>query len=90
MSSVYGGLDYKDADSHLTASGSNKCCNNGSNHISGIGSEDAQESDGDDSGGYIHQHVNEESKDIIKPIPKSSDADDDGEDKNLATAESVS
>ncbi|KAF8093750.1 hypothetical protein N665_0379s0035 [Sinapis alba] len=87
MSSVFGGgLDYKDAESHLTSSSalsSNKCCNNGSSHVSGTGSEDAQESDGDDSSGYIHQYVIEESKDIIKPI-------DEGEDKNLATtAESM-
>ncbi|CAN6934595.1 unnamed protein product [Brassica oleracea] len=86
MSSVCGALDYKDAESHLkstSASSSNKCCNNGS----GNGSDDAQESGGDDSGGYIHQYVNEESKDITKPILKSSDDDDD--DMNLATAESV-
>lgn len=86
-------LDHKDAESHLTstsASSSNKCCNDGSNHISGTGSDDAQESDGDDSGGYIHQYVNEDSKYIIKPILKSSVDDDEGEDKNLATAESVS
>lgn len=87
MSSVCGGLDFKDAESHLessSASGSNKC-SNGSKHISCVGSEDAQESDGDDSG-YIHQNVIEESKDkaISKPIPES--LDDETEDKNLATA----
>ncbi|XP_009103879.1 nuclear exosome regulator NRDE2 [Brassica rapa] len=86
-------LDHKDAESHLTstsASSSNKCCNNGSSHFSGTGSDDAQESDGDDSGGYIHQYVNEDSKYIIKPILKSSVDDGEGEDKkNLATAESM-
>ncbi|KAJ0255311.1 hypothetical protein HA466_0100850 [Hirschfeldia incana] len=93
MSSVCGGLDYKDAESHLTASSSNKCCNNGSSHISGTGSEDAQESDGDDSSGYIHPYVNEESKDIIEPILKSSvddDVDDECEDNKLASAENSS
>ncbi|KAG2325040.1 hypothetical protein Bca4012_039529 [Brassica carinata] len=89
MSSVCGGLDYKVAESHTSPLSSNKCSNNCSNHISGTGSDDAQESDGDDSSGYIHQSVNEESNDIIKPILKSSDHDDEGDDKNLGTAESM-
>ncbi|VVB05571.1 unnamed protein product [Arabis nemorensis] len=91
MSSVCGGLDFKDAEYHLessSASSPNKCSNS-SKHISCIGSEDAQESDGDDSG-YIPQSVNEESKDelINKPITESlplKSLDDEGEDKNLAT-----
>nr|VDD57272.1 unnamed protein product [Brassica oleracea] len=89
MSSVCGGLDYKDAESHLTSSSaSSPSSNNGSNHVSVSGSEDAQESDGDDSGN-IHQYLNEESKDITKPVipepllPLKS-SDDEGEDKNLA------
>ncbi|KAL1195850.1 hypothetical protein V5N11_027715 [Cardamine amara subsp. amara] len=76
MSSVCGRLDFKDAESHLestSASSPNKC-SSGSKHISGVGSEDAQESDGDDSG-YIHQNVNEESED--------KSLDDEGEDKSL-------
>ncbi|KAF8046468.1 hypothetical protein N665_3672s0007, partial [Sinapis alba] len=83
MSSVCGGLD------HTSASSPNKCCNNnGSNHVVS-GSEDAQESDGDDSSGNnIHQYLNtEQSKDIIpEPLPLMSSDDDEGEDKNLATA----
>ncbi|CAG7902722.1 hypothetical protein BRARA_G01605 [Brassica rapa] len=90
MSSVCGGLDYKDAESSSSASSSNKCSNDGSNHFSGTGSDDAQESDGDDSGVYIHQYVNEDSKYISKPILKSSGDDDEGEDNNLATAETMS
>ncbi|KAG5386014.1 hypothetical protein BRARA_I03653 [Brassica rapa] len=88
MSSVCGGLDYKDAESHISASSPNKCSNNGSNHVSVTGSEDAQESDGDDSGN-IHQYLNEESKDITEPVitepllPLKS-SDDEGEDKDLA------
>ena len=86
MSSVCGGgLDYKDAAS---ASSPSKCCNNGSNHVSVTGSEDAQESDGDDISGNIHQYLTEDSK-VITVIPelslplKSCD-DEGGEDKNLA------
>lgn len=76
MSSVCsGGLDFKDAASASTPS------NNGSsNHVSVTGSEDAQESDGDDSGN-IHQYLNQESKDIPEPLPLKS-SDDEGEDKN--------
>lgn len=98
MSSVCGGLDYKDAESHLTSSSaSSPCSNNGSNHVSVSGSEDAQESDGDDSGN-IHQYLNDVSKDITEPVipepllPLKS-SDDEGEDKNLAEdmlSESVS
>ncbi|KAJ4895760.1 Uncharacterized protein Rs2_22554 [Raphanus sativus] len=88
MSSVCGGgLDFKDAAS---ASSPSTCCNNnGSNHVSVVtGSEDAQESDGDDSGN-IHQYLNEDSKVITKPpvIPEPlplKSCDDEGEDKNLA------
>ncbi|WZZ17400.1 zinc finger Ran-binding domain-containing protein 2 isoform X1 [Brassica napus] len=84
MSSVCGGLDYKDAESHISASSPNKCSNNGSNHVSVTGSEDAQESDGDDSGN-IHQYLNEESKDITtEPLLPLKSSDDEVEDKNLA------
>ncbi|CAN7094904.1 unnamed protein product [Brassica rapa subsp. narinosa] len=93
MSSVCGGLDYKDAESHISASSPNKCSNNGSNHVSVTGSEDAQESDGDDSGN-IHQYLNEESKDITtEPLLPLKSSDDEVEDKNLAKdmlSESVS
>ncbi|ESQ45118.1 hypothetical protein EUTSA_v10010719mg [Eutrema salsugineum] len=94
MSSVCGRLENKDAESHLESSSASspKKCSNGAKHISCIGSEDAQESDGDDSG-YIHQNVTEESKDeaVIKSIPEPESVplkslDDEGEDKNLATA----
>lgn len=89
MSSVCGGLDFKDAESHLESSSASSPskCSSGSKHISCVGSEDAQESDGDDSG-YIPQNVNEESNDS-KPIPESlplNSLDNEGEDKNLATS----
>ncbi|XP_010427021.1 PREDICTED: uncharacterized protein LOC104711940 [Camelina sativa] len=89
--------DFKDAESHLessSASSSNKC-SNGSKHVSCLGgSDDAQESDGDDSSGFIHQNVIDESEEdkaiITQPIPESlppdSLDDDETEDKNLATA----
>ncbi|XP_010515864.1 PREDICTED: uncharacterized protein LOC104791634 isoform X2 [Camelina sativa] len=93
MSSVF---DFKDAESHLessSASSSNKY-SNGSKHVSCLGgSDDAQESDGDDSSGFIHQNVIDESKKdkaiITEPIPESlplDSLDDETEDKNLATA----
>lgn len=94
MSSVWGSLDFKDAESYLastSASSPNKC-SSGSKHISGVGSEDAQESDGDDSG-YIHQNVNEESELVLlddegedKSVDDESEdksLDDEGEDKSL-------
>lgn len=88
MSSVCGGLDFKDAES--SSASSPIICSTGVKHISCVGSDDAQESDGDDSG-YIHQTVIEESKDkaISEPIPESlplNSLDDESEDKNLATA----
>ncbi|KAF8091794.1 hypothetical protein N665_0436s0054 [Sinapis alba] len=81
MSSVCGGLD------HTSASSPNECCNNGSNHVVSV-SEDAQESDGDDSSGnYIQQYLNtEQSKDIIPELLPLMSSDHEGEDKNLATA----
>uniref|UniRef100_A0A1J3HZB9 Uncharacterized protein n=1 Tax=Noccaea caerulescens TaxID=107243 RepID=A0A1J3HZB9_NOCCA len=82
MSSVCGRLDFKDAESHLESSSASSP--NGSNHKSCLGSEDAQESEGDGSSGYIHQSVNEEDyKDVAtsKPIPESLNGE--GEDKNL-------
>ncbi|KAL1195849.1 hypothetical protein V5N11_027715 [Cardamine amara subsp. amara] len=85
MSSVCGRLDFKDAESHLestSASSPNKC-SSGSKHISGVGSEDAQESDGDDSG-YIHQNVNEESEDkSLDDEGEEKSLDDEGEEKSL-------
>jgi len=63
MSSVCGRLDCKDAESHLESSSASSP--NGSNQISCMGSEDAQESEGDGSSGYRHPSVNEEeSKDV--------------------------
>ncbi|CAH8268514.1 unnamed protein product [Arabidopsis lyrata] len=93
MSSVCGGLDFKDAEFHLessSASSPNICSNGSSKHISCVGSDDAQESDGDDSG-YIQQYVIEDSKDkaICEPILESlplESLDDETEDKNLASA----
>jgi len=83
MSSVCGRLDFKDAESHLESSSASSP--NGSNQISCMGSEDAQESEGDGSSGYIHQSVNEEeSKDISEPISESLNAE--GEDKNVGIA----
>uniref|UniRef100_A0A1J3D3S9 Uncharacterized protein n=1 Tax=Noccaea caerulescens TaxID=107243 RepID=A0A1J3D3S9_NOCCA len=85
MSSVCGRLDFKDAESHLESSSASSP--NGSNHNSCLGTEDAQESEGDCSSGYIHQSVNEEdSKDVAtsKPIPESLNGE--GEDKNLGIA----
>ncbi|CAH2064213.1 unnamed protein product [Thlaspi arvense] len=83
MSSVCGRLDYKDAESHLESSSASSP-NNGAKHVSCIGCEDAQESDGDDSG-YINQNANKGSKSISESLPRKS-LDDEGEDKNLATA----
>ncbi|EOA24767.1 hypothetical protein CARUB_v10018046mg [Capsella rubella] len=87
MSSVCGGLDFKDAESHLESSSASSAskCSNGAKHVSCPGSDDAQESDGDDSSGFIHQNVIEEAKDIPESLPLIS-LDDETEDRNLATA----
>ncbi|CAN8279175.1 unnamed protein product [Cochlearia groenlandica] len=86
MSSVSVRLDYKDAESHLesiSAFSPNNCCN-GLKSISCVGYEDAaQEPEGDDSIGYIHQILNEESIDR-ESLPLKS-LDDEREVKNSAT-----
>ncbi|CAN8254623.1 unnamed protein product [Cochlearia groenlandica] len=88
MSSVCGRLDFKDVESHLESSSASN--HSSSSHVSCIGSEDAQESDGDGSSGYIHPNIDEEeSKDISKPIPVSlplKSVEYEGEDKNFAAA----
>ncbi|XP_019058819.1 PREDICTED: uncharacterized protein LOC104805432 isoform X2 [Tarenaya hassleriana] len=86
MSSISGNSGYRDADTHLEnpISSSTKCSDGSKLHPSFTGSEDAQESDGDDSG-YIHQTVNEvyEKKETGKFVSgclslKSSDEEDEG------------
>jgi len=85
MSSVCGRLDCKDAESHLESSSASSP--NGSNQISCMGSEDAQESEGDGSSGYIHPSVNEEeSKDVATSEPISESLNAQGGDKSLGVA----
>lgn len=86
MSSVCGNLDSKDADFEISSSTPTQC-SKGSKHSSHAGSEDSQESDGDETG-YIDQTANEESaeKDLGKSTsgslpPQSSDAEE--KDENL-------
>ncbi|KAL0844450.1 hypothetical protein Bca101_017696 [Brassica carinata] len=81
MSSVCGKLDFKDADFDISTSSSPTQCSDGSKNSSHAGSEESQESDGDETG-YINQTLNEESvtKDLGKSTsgspPKSSDVED--------------
>ncbi|KAG2332593.1 hypothetical protein Bca4012_017843 [Brassica carinata] len=90
MSSVCGKLDFKDADFDISTSSSPTQCSDGSKNSSHAGSEESQESDGDETG-YINQTVNEESvtKDLDKSTlgslpPKSSDDEDKDENVNIA------
>lgn len=94
MNSVCGKLDYRATDTHLENPTSSpvKCSDGSELHPSFTGSEDAQESDGDDTG-YIHQSVNEvyEDKETGKSIsdclpPKSSD---EGEEDFGATFQQI-
>ncbi|KAL1209966.1 hypothetical protein V5N11_020530 [Cardamine amara subsp. amara] len=89
MSSVK--LDFKDADFEISASSPTQC-SKGSEHTSYSGSDDSQESDGDETG-YIDQTANEASaeKDFRKSTlsPNSSDEEsaekDFDKDENLTT-----
>ncbi|KAF8089016.1 hypothetical protein N665_0520s0014 [Sinapis alba] len=89
MSSVCGKFDFKDADFDISNSSPPTQCSNGSNHFPHAGSEDSQETDGDETG-YINQTGNEEhaQKDFdnstLESLPlKSSDVED--KDENLTT-----
>lgn len=88
MSSVCGKLDFEDADFEISTSSPTQC-SEGSKHTSLAGSEDSQESDGDETG-YIDQTANEESadKDFAKStlgsLP-SKCSDDEDKDENLTT-----
>lgn len=81
MSSVCGTLDFKDADFDISTSSS---ISNGSKHSSHAGSEESQESDGDETG-FIHQTENEDSvtKDLGKSTLESLPSDDDDKDENV-------
>jgi len=80
MSSVCGNLDSKDADFEISTTSSPTQCSKGSKHSSHFGSEDSQESDGDETG-YIDQTANDESaeKDLDKStlgsLPPQSEAE---------------
>ncbi|ESQ52388.1 hypothetical protein EUTSA_v10017918mg [Eutrema salsugineum] len=85
MSSVCGTLDFKDANFGISTSSPTQC-SNGSKHSSFAGSEDSQESDGDETG-YINQTANEESAetDFGKSTLPPSSSDDDDKDENFTT-----
>ncbi|KAJ4868534.1 Uncharacterized protein Rs2_49920 [Raphanus sativus] len=89
MSSVCGKLDFKDADFEISNSSPPTQSSNGSKHSSQAGSDESQESDGDETG-YINQTENEGSvtKDLAKSTlgslpPKSSD--DEDKDENVTS-----
>ncbi|CAN7115654.1 unnamed protein product [Brassica rapa subsp. narinosa] len=84
MSSVCGKLDFKDADFDISTSSPPTQCCNGSKHSSHAGSEESQESDGDETG-YIHQTENEDSvtKDLGKSTLESLPSDDENKDDNV-------
>jgi len=93
MSSVCGNLDSKDADFEISTTSSPTQCSKGSKHSSHFGSEDSQESDGDETG-YIDQTAEEESaeKDLGKSTsgslpPQSSD--DEEKDENVTISPPV-
>ncbi|CAN7007182.1 unnamed protein product [Brassica rapa subsp. trilocularis] len=84
MSSVCGTLDFKDADFDISTSSPPTQCCNGSKHSSHAGSEESQESDGDETG-YIHQTENQDSvtKDLGKSTLESLPSDDEDKDENV-------
>ncbi|XP_010517018.1 PREDICTED: uncharacterized protein LOC104792534 [Camelina sativa] len=91
MSSVCGKLDFKDASFEISASSPTQCCSKGSKHTSFTGSEDSQETDGDETG-YIHQTVNEDTtydKDSSKSTLSPNSSDDEDKDENLTTTPPV-
>ncbi|KAJ4903794.1 Uncharacterized protein Rs2_17745 [Raphanus sativus] len=88
MSSVCGGeLDFKDADFEISASSPpTRCSSDGSKHSSHhAGSDDSQESDGDETG-YINQTGGDES--ALESLPLKS-SDDEDKDENLTTTTPV-
>ncbi|EOA27775.1 hypothetical protein CARUB_v10023934mg [Capsella rubella] len=90
MSSVCGKLDFEDADYEISALSPTQC-SKGSKHTSFTGSEDSQESDGDETG-YIDQTVNEETtddKDFSKSTLSPKSSNDEDKDENLTTTTAV-
>nr|BAD95109.1 hypothetical protein [Arabidopsis thaliana] len=85
MSSVCGKLDFKDADFDISTSSPTQC-SKGSEHTSFTGSEDSQESDGDETG-YINPTVNDETavQDFGKSVLSPNSSDDEDKDENLMT-----
>ncbi|KAF8110616.1 hypothetical protein N665_0081s0046 [Sinapis alba] len=77
MSSVCGKLDFKGADFEISVSSPN-----GSMHSSHTGSDESQESDGDETG-YINQTGDDESASPLKC------SDDEDKDENLTTTAPV-
>lgn len=90
MSSVCGKLDFKDADFEISTSGPTQC-SKGSKNTSHSGSEDSQESDGDETD-YKNQTPNEKTadQDFGKSTlsPYSSD-DEDKHEENLTTVSTI-
>ncbi|CAL9235895.1 unnamed protein product [Arabidopsis halleri] len=85
MSSVCGKLDYKDADFDISTSRPTQC-SKGSKNTSFTGSEDSQESDGDETG-YIDPTANEGTadQDFGKSTLSPNSSDDEDKDENLKT-----
>ncbi|KAG7573971.1 hypothetical protein ISN44_As09g021970 [Arabidopsis suecica] len=85
MSSVCGKLDYKDADFDISTSNPTQC-SKGSKNTSFTGSEDSQESDGDETG-YIDPTANEDTadQDFGKSTLSPNSSDDEDKDENLTT-----
>ncbi|CAH2058904.1 unnamed protein product, partial [Thlaspi arvense] len=86
MSSVCDKLDFKDADFEISTSSPTQC-SSGSKHSSHAGSEDSQESDGDETG-YIDQTANEDSaekdfgKSTLSSLPPQP-SDDEEKEENV-------
>ncbi|KAG2309249.1 hypothetical protein Bca52824_028997 [Brassica carinata] len=92
MSSVCGKLDFKGADFEISASSPTQC-SSGSKHSTHAGSEDSQESDGDETG-FINQTGDAEydekdfGKSTLVSLPLNS-SDDEDKDENLTTTTPV-
>ncbi|CAN7019942.1 unnamed protein product [Brassica oleracea var. botrytis] len=84
MSSVCGKLDFKGADFEISASSPTQC-SNGSKLSSHAGSDESQESDGDETG-YINQTGDDEL--ALESLPLKS-SDDEENDENLTTTTPV-
>ena len=85
MSSVCGKLDFKGADFEISASSPTRC-SDGSKLSSHAGSDESQESDGDETG-YINQTGDDES--ALESLTLKS-SDDEENDENLTTTVSHS